>query len=50
MQILKQTNCEIHHQELNLFSNIKIFVPKNREEELLYKLKDLYGLDFKKII
>jgi len=50
MQILKQINCEVNHQELNLFSNIKIFVPKNREDELLYKLKDLYGVDFKKII
>lgn len=50
IQILKQTNCEVNNQEFNLFSNIVIYVPKGREDELLYKLKDLYGVDVKKII
>jgi uncharacterized YigZ family protein len=50
MQILKQTGCEVNNQEFNLFSNIIIEVPKNREEELLFKLKAIHGVDFKKLI
>lgn len=50
MQILKQTGCEVNHQELNLFSNIKIDVPKNREDELLFKLTGIHGVDVKKLI
>ena len=50
MQILKQTGCEVNSQELNLFSNIKIEVPKNREEELLFKLTGIHGVDIKKVI
>jgi uncharacterized YigZ family protein len=50
MQILKQTGCEVNQQELNLFSNIKIDVPKNREDELLFKLTGIHGVDIKKLI
>jgi uncharacterized YigZ family protein len=50
MQILKQTGCEVNSQELNLFSSIKIEVPKNREEELLFKLTGIHGVDIKKVI
>ena len=50
MQILKETGCEVNHQELNLFSNIKIDVPKNREDALLFKLTGIHGVDVKKLI
>lgn len=50
MQILKQLGCEVNNQEFNLFSNIKIAVPKNREEELLFKITGIHGVDLKKLI
>jgi uncharacterized YigZ family protein len=50
MQILKQTGCEVNSQEFNLFSNIIIDVPKNRVEELLYKITGIHGVDIKNVI
>jgi hypothetical protein len=50
MQILKQTGCEVNSQEFNLFSNIIIDVPKNRVEELLYKITGIHGVDIKNLI
>jgi putative IMPACT (imprinted ancient) family translation regulator len=47
MNIVKQYNCTIHRQELQLFSRMHIGVPKNRQEEVLYKLKDLHSVEVK---
>jgi len=44
MKIVKQCNCTVLSQEIQLFCRINIAVPKNRLEEMLYKLKDVKGL------
>jgi uncharacterized YigZ family protein len=47
MNIVKQYNCTVHRQELQLFSRMLIGIPKNRLEEVLYKLKDLHSVEVK---
>lgn len=47
INLLKQFNCTIIQQEMQLFCNMKIGVPKNREEEVLYSLKELNGVQVK---
>ncbi|MGE5106801.1 MAG: IMPACT family protein [Sphingobacteriales bacterium] len=49
MTIIKQTNCRIIKQELQLFCILETGIPKNRLEEVLYRLKDLRKVEFKKI-
>lgn len=41
MMIVKQCNCTVIQQEMQLFCAMTIGVPKNRLEEVLYKLKEL---------
>ncbi len=45
MTLLKQFNCTILHQEMQLFCNIKIGIPKYREQEVLFSLKELNGVE-----
>ena len=49
MMILKQFNCTIYTNEMQLFCNIKAGVPKNRLNEVLYRLNDLQNISVKKI-
>ena len=49
MLIMKQFNCTIHTNEILLFCNIKAGVPKNRLNEVLYRLNDLQNISVKKI-
>ncbi len=44
---LKQFNCTIFKQEMQLFCCLKIGVPKNRESEVIYFLKELKGVEMK---
>ena len=48
MIVMKQFNCTILANEMQLFCNIKAGVPKNRLEEVLYRLKDLQNVSIKK--
>jgi uncharacterized YigZ family protein len=48
MMILKQCNCSVTEQELQLFCRIKTGIPKNRLEEVLYRFKDLHDVQLKK--
>jgi uncharacterized YigZ family protein len=48
MMIMKQFNCTIHSNEMQLFCNIKAGVPKNRLDEVLYRLNDLQDVSVKK--
>ncbi|MBZ5857208.1 IMPACT family protein [Flavihumibacter profundi] len=41
MMIIKQFNCSIISQEIQLFCFFTIGIPVNRREEVLYRLKDL---------
>ncbi|MEP7255393.1 MAG: YigZ family protein [Ferruginibacter sp.] len=49
MMVLKQFSCTIISNEMQLFCIIKAGVPKNRLEEVLYRLKDLQNVTVKKI-
>lgn len=42
MMIVKQFNCTVLHQQMQLFCLLKIGVPKSRLEEVTYKFKDLH--------
>jgi uncharacterized YigZ family protein len=45
MGIIKQYNCRVTLQEIQLFCEIKIAVPKNRLQEVSYKLNELRGVE-----
>ncbi len=49
MMIMKQYNCTIHGNEMQLFCNIRTGIPRNRLQEVLYKLDDLRQVSVKKI-
>ena len=48
MMLMKQFNCTIISNEMQLFCIIKAGVPKNRLDEVLYRLKDLQNVTVKK--
>ena len=48
MTIIKQLNCSIAEQNVQLFCRFTIDVPVSREEELLYKLKELKNVEVEK--
>lgn len=48
MMILKQFNCSIIEQEMQLFCMIKTGIPQNRLQEALYRLKNLQNVSVKK--
>lgn len=50
MQILKQGNCSIIEQDLQLFSMVKIGIPSNRLDEVLHRLNDLRNVELEKIL
>jgi len=50
MQIIKQCQCQIIKSEINLFSVVTIGVPKSRENELVFRMKDIYTSSLKKIL
>ena len=50
MQVLKQANCSILQQDLQLFSVIKAGIPANRLDEVLHRLNDLRNVEVKKIL
>jgi uncharacterized YigZ family protein len=45
MIILKQYNCTVISQEMQLFCIITTGIPSNRVQEVLYKLKEIKGAD-----
>ncbi len=48
MKILKQTDCTIQRQEVQLFCTMSVGIVKNRLEEIISRLKDLNGIEFTK--
>jgi uncharacterized YigZ family protein len=48
MMVIKQFNCTVIAQEMQLFCMIKAGIPKNRLQEVLYKLHDLQNVVTKK--
>jgi uncharacterized YigZ family protein len=49
MMIMKHFNCTVHSNEMQLFCCIHAGVPKNRLDEVLYRLNDLQHVSVKKI-
>jgi len=49
LTIVKQYNCTVIQQELQLFCVIKLGIPINRLDEVLYKLKDVRGTEISKM-
>ncbi|HRO47637.1 YigZ family protein [Agriterribacter sp.] len=45
MTIIKQYNCSVAEQQLQLFCTMTIGIPQNRLEEVLFKLKEIRGLE-----
>jgi len=44
MIIVKQCQCNVISQEINLFSNLTLEVPKSREKEVVFRLEDIKNL------
>jgi putative IMPACT (imprinted ancient) family translation regulator len=49
MMIVKQCNCTIISQEMQLFCVMSVGIPKNRLDEVLYKLKQIRSVEVDKI-
>ncbi|UEG51252.1 YigZ family protein [Ferruginibacter lapsinanis] len=49
MMILKKFNCTIISQELQLFCSVKMGIPVNRLDEVLFQLNELQHVDLKKL-
>jgi len=49
MMVMKQCNCTIISQEMQLFCNITSGIPKSRLTEVLYRLKELQNVETKKL-
>ncbi|MBS1742499.1 MAG: YigZ family protein [Bacteroidetes bacterium] len=49
MQLIRQYNCTVLEHEQQLFSLMRIGIPKNRAEELIFRLKEMNGLEYKAI-
>ncbi|HET7115079.1 MAG TPA: YigZ family protein [Hanamia sp.] len=48
MRIIKQYNCTIHKNEMQLFCKIEIGIPKNKIEEITASLSDIKNLEIHK--
>lgn len=47
MNIVKQSNCTIVSQEMQLFCIMQIGIAQSRLEEVLYRLKELHTVEVK---
>jgi uncharacterized YigZ family protein len=47
MMVVKQMNCQVISQEMNLFCVLKIGIPKSRLDETLYRLGELHTVEVK---
>src|SRR6201991_5244471 len=45
MTVVKQYNCRVVRQEMQLFCNMTIAIPKNRVTEVVYKLQELRNVE-----
>ncbi|MBA2249637.1 MAG: YigZ family protein [Chitinophagaceae bacterium] len=49
MRVVKQFNCTVADQQMQLFCILQIGIPKSRLEEVLYSLNELNGLEIKTV-
>jgi uncharacterized YigZ family protein len=45
MMIIKQCDCNVISQEMQLFCRVQVGIPKNRFDEVMYRLKALHTLE-----
>ena len=45
MKICKHYNCSVLKQDVQLFCDMQIGIPKNRLDEVLFKLQDIRGIE-----
>ena len=50
MQVLKQCQCVVKSQEIDLFSGIKFHIPKHREDETVFRLKEIRNAELSKLL
>lgn len=48
MMVVKQMNCTIHQQEMQLFCTMRIGIPKAKVKEAIYRIEDIRGVEIKK--
>lgn len=49
MRIIKQYNCTVHKNEMQLFCHLVIGIPKNRLVEALASFKDIFNLELHRL-
>jgi uncharacterized YigZ family protein len=49
MRVIKQFDCTVERQDINLFCTMQVGVPKTREQEVLFKLTDIRGVTVKNL-
>src|SRR5690349_4298211 len=49
MMVCKQFDCVMEKQEMHLFCSLQIGIPKHRLDEVLYKLKDIRGVEIENL-
>ncbi len=49
MTISKLFDCSVSNQQMHLFCSLQMGIPKNRLDEVLYKIKDLRGVEVVKV-
>jgi uncharacterized YigZ family protein len=45
MNLVRQCNCRVVQQEMQLFCNMTLAIPKNRVAEVTYKLQDMRNIE-----
>ncbi len=48
MTIVKQFDCTVFSQEAQLFCRMELGIPRNREQEILFRFKELRNISFEK--
>lgn len=49
MTLMKQFNCTIITQQMQMFCDVTVGIPANRSEEILYRLKEFKNIEINKI-
>ena len=50
MTLVKQYNCRVVQQEMQLFCNMTLAIPRNRVAEVSYKLQDLRNVEISAVL
>jgi uncharacterized YigZ family protein len=50
LRVLKQSHCIIFESNIQLFSTIRFGVTKHREDEVVFKMKEIHNVSIKKIL